>query len=121
MFRESSEAQTVSYTAGYNDVIELAAGPTASKCLGIRSLSAGNISLTSSLHVDHLNGTLLSVGNICDQDKTVVLTKDEAVLLHLTKFKVRMEDIVAVVPRNKHRKLHELNKLSYPTALSAKP
>lgn len=120
MFRESSEADNGTYLAGSDDVVELAAGSTPSECLGTGSLSIVNISLKGSLHVDHLNGTLISVGHICDQGNTVVFTKDDAVILNLTKFSVRDNDIIEVIPRNKHSRLYESDRISSSTAMSAK-
>lgn len=70
------------------------------------------------MHVDKLNGTLVSVGQLCDEQKTIVFTKSEAIILEVTKFSVKKEKIVAVVPRNKQSGLYESPQLTSHSVLA---
>lgn len=91
MLRKPDEVVEGSCRQGFNHTVELAAGSTTSKCLGSSTIAIGNISLERSLHVKRFNETLLSVGQICNQDKVVVFTKHKVVILNITKFSASEE------------------------------
>lgn len=72
----------------------------------------GEMKLKDRVHVEELNRIPVSGGQIWDQEKTVVFTKDEAVILDMTKFSLHTDDIKAIVPRNKRNGLCESSTLT---------
>lgn len=61
------------------------------------------------MHVDGLNETLFSVGQICDTDSIVVFIKTEAVIINQSQFSVDEKFIDAVARRNLISRLYEIN------------
>lgn len=81
MFKNYSEVRHGSYVKGSNDKVQLAACSSSTKCLGKGTLSLQNVNLSNSIHVEGLNDTLVSVGHVCDDNKILIFTKKEAVVL----------------------------------------
>lgn len=52
------------------------------------------------MHVDKLYGSRISMGHVCDPDKTVVFTKNETIILNIYVIKITKCDIVPVVLRS---------------------
>eukprot|EP00171_Calliarthron_tuberculosum_P002619 IDg2619t1 len=80
MFKSTQETLKGTYTEGLIDTIQLAA--------------------------ESLNDTLVSVGQICDQEHITVFTAKEAVILKITTFSVSSEDVVSIVPRERSTGLY---------------
>lgn len=89
MFKEKYETEDGSYKKGSNDTVELAVGSEEIDCLVKGTVSLENIKLDNSVHVDGLNETLFSVGQICDTGRIVVFTKSEAVIINQDRFSVK--------------------------------
>ncbi len=64
MFAKKKDAESGSYKAGSSSTVQLAAGKDKVPCLGSGTLKFGNLSLPDAVHVQDLNGTLVSVGQI---------------------------------------------------------
>lgn len=110
MFKEISEAVKGTYRKGSKESVQLAAGSTDAGCLGKGTIMVGSIPLVDSIHVQNLNNTLYSVGQICDNDKIVVFTKENGVILNLTGFTVDSDNVIAIAKRNsKGSGLYEFN------------
>lgn len=60
------------------------------------------------MHVKSLNTTLLSVGQICDQEEIVVFSAKAAVVLDIKSFSADENDVVAIARRNEATSLHEM-------------
>lgn len=86
--------------------MELAAESSDTKCLGTRTQGIKSIDLENNVHVNELNESLISVGQACDKEKTIVFTKKEAISLHITAFTVNGEDMIKVIPQNQSSGLH---------------
>lgn len=105
-FRSQDETSAGSYVPGSISSVQLAAGSKNAPCLGEGTLELGPLSLPDSIHVKNLNTTLVSVPQICDQDKIVVFTKSEAVILDTNKFAADRALIDVVVSRDKESGLY---------------
>lgn len=88
--------------------MELTTGSEQLKCLGTGTINLGFIQLKNSAHVDKLNGTLVSVGQICDDDKGIIFAKKEAIILNLNKNSVNNGDVVMIVPRNDITEMYKI-------------
>lgn len=86
MFKNEPETKQGSYTKGSTDTVELAVGSDEIDCLGEVTLKLENIELKNSIHVDGLNETLYSVGQICDTDRIIIFKKSEAVIIDQANF-----------------------------------
>lgn len=64
------------------------------------------------MHVKDLNETLISVSQMCDKGNIVLFTKDESIILNITKFRVNKGDNVKIIPRNHEAGLYESKDLS---------
>ncbi len=102
MFRKAASAEKGTYRQGCDDTVQLAAGNSVAQCIGTGSLKFGNLQIPNAVQVESLNGTLVSVGDICDQGKIVVFTKECAIVLNTKKFTVDASMIVVKVPRNEY-------------------
>ena len=105
-FRRKDEAVDGTYKQGNDTTVETAAGSKSARCLGQGTLKLGNVSWKDSLHVQRLNTTLISVPQICDMNKIVVFTKNESLILDISKFEVDESIINCLVPRNKNLGLY---------------
>lgn len=123
MFQDMNEVADCTYKAGSNDVDELAEGSSSSKCVVSGTLIIGNINLTEIIHVQNFNITLLSVGDIWDQDETVVFTNNQAVIVALAKLKYKDSGIDAIIARNNTTGLYQSDSCSFyrASALTARP
>ena len=92
-----------SYRQGCRDTVQLAAGNKIVNFLGTWNLKYGKLELSNAIQVDGLHGTLISVGEICDQQKIVVFSKDEALILDTDKFRIDPSLIVSRVPRHENK------------------
>jgi len=99
-FQKAQQAVPGTYNQGSQEMITLAAGKAKAKCLGTGSISLGNLEIPDALHVEGMNGTLVSVSQICDQDKIVVFTKKEAIILDTSSFAVKESLVLCTVPRH---------------------
>lgn len=122
MFQHPAEAIKGTYQNEFAVSAELAAGSLPSKCLGTGMLSIAGINLNKSVYVEQLNGTLISLGHICNQDKTILFTKNESIILNLTEFIKSLEGIAGKITRDKITRLYEGRKiiLRKNTALTVK-
>lgn len=100
LFKQKSEAVPGTYKHGSDTTVQLAAGEKQATCIGEGTLKYGSITLEDAVHVDQLNSTLVSVPHICDLKKIVVFTKNEAVILDISKFSVDESIVDCVVPRD---------------------
>lgn len=107
MFKKPIDAYTGTYRKGSNDVVQLAAGSKPIKCLGTGTLRVNSIELPGSLHVNELNNTLISVGEICDQNKIVAFTKNEGVVLDMEGFNIEPDKVIAIAKRSTQTGLYE--------------
>lgn len=80
MFKDNKETNNGTYKKGSTDTVELAVGVEEIDCLRKGVISLENIDLKNSVHVDGLNDTLHSFGQICDTGQIVVFTKSDAVI-----------------------------------------
>lgn len=112
MFQRKNEATSGTYKQGSNYKVELAARSSSSNCLGTGTIVVYNTNLKNNVHVDRLSGTLVSVGQLCEEQKTIVLTENKAIILDVTKFSVEKEQIVAVVLQKKQSGLYELSQMT---------
>lgn len=76
MFRDSSEPVEGRHSSASNNIVKLEAGSSYSECLATGTVAIGKIQVKDSTHVHDLNGKLLWVGHISDQNIIVVFTKD---------------------------------------------
>lgn len=106
MFKSPSESTGDSYKKGSDVSVQLAAGNGSAKCIGTGNLVVGNLSINDSMHVTGLNDTLVSVGQVCDDNNIVVFTQKEAIILNLSKLSVNEEDVVAIIPRDAKTRLY---------------
>ena len=106
MFKAESEAEKDSYVKGSDVIVHVAAGSESTPCLGTGSLKLDKLTVPDSLHVKDLNDSLVSVGHICDSERIIVFTANEAVILNVKNFSVVKDDIIEVVPRDKDTKLY---------------
>lgn len=88
MFCEISEAAPGSYRKGSEDAIQLAAGQDPVPCEGTGTLSLDGLQLQNCVHASDLNGTLISVGKICDQNRAILFTASGAVVLKCKKIDI---------------------------------
>lgn len=70
MFKHKNESKQGTYRNGSKRTVELAVGSDEVDCLGEGTICLENIELKNSIHVDGLNETLCSVGQICDKSVT---------------------------------------------------
>ena len=108
MFRCKSEAMDKTYVEDSRESVTLAAGGKTVKCIGEGTVRIGAIELPNSLHVQQLHGTLVSVGQICDQSKLIIFTDKEAIIMKKKVFEIDPDDIELVVNRNSDTGLYEL-------------
>ena len=97
IFCQVDDPEPGSYSAGSKDVVRLAAGGRSARCLGKGTIRLAAKKLPDSIHADQLNGNLISVGNVCDQDKIVDSTKNEAIVLNTEIMSVKKSDVDLVV------------------------
>lgn len=62
------------------------------------------------MHIDYLNGILISVELVCDQKETIVFTKFEETILDITSFSATKYKIIKFIPQNNYVCLYELPK-----------
>lgn len=122
MFKSKREAEEGSYIMDKSgsDKVQLAAGYAFVDCLGFVTVPLENMELQNSVHVDGLSDTLVSVGHVCDADKIVVFSKNEAVILDKSSFSVDKNDVVVIVPRDKNTALYEFTNNPQPKAYSTR-
>ncbi len=106
-FRNANEVVPGTYKQGHQGTVQIAAGADNPKCLGTGTIRIGKLDLPQSLHVEGLNGTLISVPHVCDQKKIVVFTSKEAIILDTTKLSVDKDLIVAKIPRDHKCNLYQ--------------
>lgn len=109
MFQRPSECVNGTYKKGSADQVQLAAGDENAECLGEGTFKIEELRLEKSVHVIGLNGTLVSVGQICDEGHTVIFTKQKAIVLVTESFSILKEDVKAVFNRNRSNGLYESN------------
>ena len=105
MFCSKLEALKNSYCVGSESVVQVATGKDSAKCLGTGTIDINGI-LIEGMHIEDLNDTLISVGQVCDKKNIVIFTSTEAVILRCTKFTADRKDIVAIIPRDPNTKLY---------------
>ncbi len=66
-----------------------------------------------------LNGTLVFVGQICDQEKIVVFTAKETVILNNNSFSVNESDVLKIVKRQKQTGVYMFNESKEQKVMSA--
>lgn len=66
-----------------------------------------SINLWKNILVEDLNRTQMSVGQVCDQMKTVFFTNSEVVILENTQINVKNNDVLSVVPRDECTDLYK--------------
>lgn len=108
MFRRKREAQEKTYEESYGDTVQLAAGQDEAACIGTGTLILGKMKVQDAVHVKGLNETLVSVGQVCDQDHIVVFTRKNAVILRIDGFDVNEEDVVMIANRDENSGLYIL-------------
>lgn len=108
-FKSKGDVEKGSYSTGSSSSVQLAAGSDHASCLGEGTVSVGDLKLPNSVHVDSLNNTLLSVGQICDQGNLVVFTAKEAVILNRNGFTADQDDVIMIANRNPVSSLYEVH------------
>lgn len=78
MLKSKQEAYNSTYDEGSNYTVQLAAGE-------------------KGLHVDNLNDTLVSFGQLCNDRRIVAFTANEAIILNLTEFRVSVSAVIEFV------------------------
>eukprot|EP00171_Calliarthron_tuberculosum_P023796 IDg23796t1 len=78
MFESKKQALSGSYSEGSNDTVQLAVGDDQAKCLGHGTLALEALQIEKCMHVEDLNDSLVSVGQICDQKCMIVFTAEQA-------------------------------------------
>lgn len=107
MFKNKSEVVDETYKSGSTDTVQLEAGESDATCIGKGTISMSGLKLEDSIQVDGLNETLISVGQVCDSEKIVVFTKNEAIIVNQPTISFQKKDILTLVPRNQKSKLYE--------------
>ncbi len=79
MFCSEDEVVEGSYNPVCGDRIQMAAGSDTANCTGKGFFSHHSLEIPNSVQVDALNGTLVSVSQICDLGNMVVFTENEAI------------------------------------------
>lgn len=83
--------QEGSYIKGSNDTVQLAARNCNVKCLGKGTIPINGILLQNCIQFNGLNESLSSLGQLCDENKTVVFTKKKDIIDNLTTFSVNQQ------------------------------
>lgn len=109
LFKSKDECAKESYENGSDVKIQVATGSEQEKCGRKGTLKVNSLSLKDAMHVPSLNDTLLSIGKICDNGNLVVFTKNEAVVVDLSKFTVDEENVVPVFRRDETTRLYALS------------
>lgn len=85
------------------------AGQAQEKCLGKGTIPINGLPLKNRMHVSNLNETLIYVGPTGNNEKLVMSSKCEAVILNLSKFSVDESDIIGVANRNQQTRLNKFS------------
>lgn len=109
MFRDENEVIDGTYVGDSQEKLTLAAGGKSVKYNGQATIGVGGLNLPSSLHVQQLHGTLVSVGHVCDQSKMVMFTNKEAIIMKKKPFEVLENDVHLIIKRNFDTGLYELD------------
>lgn len=120
-WNETLEVQDGSYVRGLSDTVPLVAGQPEIEGFGKSIIILNVVSIIDRAHVNGLNETLMSVGYICDFDKIVVFSKNQAVVLEKSKFTVNEDDIISIADRDQRTGIYESNNatnMAYSTKLS---
>ncbi len=107
LFKSTKETVPGTYERGSDETVQVAVGSKPIPCAGKGTLLMDSLQIPESLHVDRLNDTLVSVGQICDLGRIIVFMDTQAVILKATSFTVDESDIEATVPRNELTGLYE--------------
>lgn len=108
MFKKKREVQDNTYQQSHGETVQLAAGQEEAVCVGTGTLNLGKIKVQDAVHVKGLNETLVSVGQVCDQDHIVLFTKKNAVIMRIDGFDVDEEDVVMIANRDQKSGLYVL-------------
>lgn len=113
MFPSGSQAVKGTYkqTNKYSDIskIQLAAGENQATVLGTATVCYGSQKIQNAVHVNGLNAPLLSVGQICDEDKIIIFSKKAAIIMNTKEIQVDTELIQDIIPRDTHDGLYKIH------------
>jgi hypothetical protein len=102
MCHSEDESLKDTYCLGSKDTVQLAAGTETAKCIGSGTFDYEHLLLPDAVHVQGLNGTLVSVGHICDQGRLVVFNAKTAVILDTNTFTADDDLVMTTVPINEN-------------------
>ena len=100
LFCDEEETVQGTYKSGSKDSIQLAAEKSPVPCDGHGTLEIEELQLKNSFHVSSLNGTLVSVGRVCDQGKSVLFTAKSALVIDHPDVQIDKNIIDRVLSRN---------------------
>lgn len=98
-FQKASKHVPCTYQQGSIDTVQLAAGNNIAKCIGTGTLQYSDLILKIYIHVESLNGILVSVPQICDQKKIVLFTEHGAFIFNTELFSVDPRLKACLTPR----------------------
>lgn len=73
------------------DNVELAQGSSTTQCLVTGTWEVAEIEIKNSVHVDKVNGRLISVRQTCGGRNKLVVNMDKSVIANMTNFNVQAE------------------------------